>query len=170
MQTALAEESATLAGDSPAREALGGKYLTFVLGEEEYGLSILKVREIIGVMDITKVPQSADFVQGVINLRGKVIPVVDLRCKFGMPRVPYNEETCVIVVDVGEAMGIIVDTVCEVHDIQSDQIEPPPDIGAGDAHEFVLGMGKVGDEVKILLNIDQVLTSEALIPVAEDER
>ena len=166
MQDTLTETPVCAAGETSAQEALGGKYLTFNLGQEEYGLSILKVREIIGVLDITQVPQSAGFVQGVINLRGKVIPVVDLRRKFGLPRAAYNEETCIIVVDVGEAMGIIVDTVREVYDIESDQIDPPPDIGDGEAHEFVLGMGKVQGEVKILLNIDQVLTSEALIPVA----
>ena len=169
MQDTLTEAPAPPAGESLAQDALGGKYLTFNLGKEEYGLSILKVREIIGVLDITQVPQSADFVQGVINLRGKVIPVVDLRGKFGLPRIAYNQETCIIVVDVGEAMGIIVDTVREVYDIESDQIDPPPDIGDGHAHEFVLGMGKVDGAVKILLDIDQVLTSEALVSGADYE-
>lgn len=141
----------------------GGKYLTFHLNNEEYGLEILKVREIIGIMDITKVPQTPDYVEGVINLRGRVIPVIDLRSKFGLPRTEYNEETCIIVVDVGMMMGIIVDTVQEVHDIPAANIEPPPKLGAAVDTDFILGMGKVNDDVKILLEIDGVLTSDELV-------
>jgi purine-binding chemotaxis protein CheW len=142
---------------------LGGKYLTFRLGKEEFGVQILKVRELIGMMEITQVPQVRGYVQGVINLRGKVIPVVDLRAKFGLPRADYNQQTCIIVVDVGIMMGLIVDTVEEVHDIPSDRIEPAPVVGDGVETSFILGMGKVGNEVKILLSIDQVLTSEDLV-------
>ena len=143
-----------------------GKYLTFALGSEEYGLEILKVREIIGIMDITKVPQTPDSVQGVINLRGKVIPVIDLRSKFGLERADYNDQTCIIVVDVGVLMGIIVDTVQEVHDIPTDNIEPPPRLGSSVDTSFILGMGKLGEEVKILLDIDEVLTSTELVQLA----
>ncbi|MBN2560722.1 MAG: purine-binding chemotaxis protein CheW [Phycisphaerae bacterium] len=146
---------------------LSGKYLTFLLDDEEYGLEILKVREIIGIMDITKVPQTPDFVQGVINLRGKVIPVVDLRSKFGLQRTEYNDQTCIIVVDVGMMMGIIVDTVQEVHDIPAASIEPSPDLGSSTDTSFILGMGKVKDDVKILLDIDKVLTSEELVEIHE---
>ena len=142
---------------------LGGKYLTFLLADEEYGLDILQVREIIGIMDITKVPQTTNFVEGVINLRGKVIPVIDLRAKFGLPRAEHTEETCIIVVDVGTMMGILVDTVREVHDIAADNVEPPPDLGAVVNTDFILGMGKVGEEVKILLDIDKVLTTDKLV-------
>jgi purine-binding chemotaxis protein CheW len=142
---------------------LGGKYLTFMLDDEEHGIEILKVREIIGIMDITKVPQTPDFVEGVINLRGKVIPVIDLRTKFGLPRAEYNDQTCVIVVDVGMMMGIIVDTVQEVHDIPSSSIEPAPKLGSSVDTSFILGMGKVKDDVKILLDIDKVLTSADLV-------
>ncbi len=142
---------------------LGGKYLTFLLAEEEYGLEILKVREIIGIMSITKVPQTPDFVRGVINLRGKVIPVVDLRLKFGLEQTEYNDQTCIIVVDVGMLMGIIVDTLQEVHDIPGADIEPPPELGASVAIDFILGMGKVKDDVKILLDIERVLTMEELV-------
>ena len=142
---------------------LGGKYLTFMLDGDEYGLDILKVREIIGIMDITKVPQTSDFVKGVINLRGKVIPVVDLRCKFGLPEMDYNDQTCIIVVDVGMLMGIIVDTVQEVRDIPGGDIEPPPTLGTSVDTSFILGMGKVNDDVKILLDIDKVLTSGELV-------
>jgi len=155
--------------DSPSNETaetaedLGGKYLTFLLDNEEYGIEILKVREIINIMDITGVPQTPDFVEGVINLRGKVIPVVDLRTKFGLQRTEYNDQTCIIVVDVGMMMGIIVDTVQEVHDIPGDDIEPPPQLGSTVDTRFILGMGKVEGNIKILLNINEVLTRDDLV-------
>jgi purine-binding chemotaxis protein CheW len=147
---------------------LGGKYLTFLLDGEEYGLEILKVREIIGIMDITKVPQTPDFVEGVINLRGKVIPVIDLRSKFGLKRTEYNDQTCIIVVDVGMLMGIIVDTVQEVHDIPTANIEPPPSLGSSVDTSFILGMGKVKEDVKILLDIEKVLTTEDLVAITRN--
>ncbi len=168
METTLEKrKDATGAAAPPAETTgeLGGKYLTFLLAEEEYGLEILKVREIIGVMDITQVPQTPDFVRGVINLRGKVIPVVDLRLKFGLEQTEYNDQTCVIVVDVGMLMGIIVDTVQEVHDIPGADIEPPPELGAFVDTEFILGMGKVKDDVTILLDIERVLTAGELVQV-----
>ena len=142
--------------------AKAGKYLTFKLLDEEYGLEIIRVREIIGVMGITAVPQMPPFMKGVINLRGKVIPVIDLRLKFGFNEIEYTEQTCIIVVDVGKEIGIIVDTVSEVLDISSDRIEPPPSVGTSTDTTFILGMGKVGDAVKILLDIDKVLTVEGL--------
>lgn len=150
---------------------LGGKYLTFVLAEEEYGLEILKVREIIGMMDITAVPRTPDFVRGVINLRGKVIPVVDLRCKFGMPTTEATDETCIIVVDVGNVeMGIIVDKVSEVLDIVSEDIEPPPQFGVSVDTDFILGMGKANNRVTILLDISKVLTGEDLTEITTAAR
>ncbi len=164
METTVEAPAATPA-DNVAAD-LSGKYLTFRLADEEYGLEILRVREIIGVMDITRVPQTRPFVEGVINLRGKVIPVVNLRVKFGLPRAEYTEETCTIVVDVGELMGIIVDTVEEVHDISAQDIEPPPRMNGTVETGFILGMGKVDDDVKMLLDIAEVLTSEELV-VAE---
>ena len=143
-----------------------GKYLTFVLCEEEYGLEILKVREIIGLLDVTPVPQTPAFVKGVINLRGKVIPVVDLRLKFGMPEAEYTKETCIIVVDVAALlMGIIVDTVSEVIEIKEEEIEPAPSFGEKVDVKFILGMGKIKGKVKILLDIDRVLSSEELSAV-----
>lgn len=148
-------------------DELGGKYLTFLLDDEEYGLEILKVREIIGIMDITRVPQTPAFVEGVINLRGKVIPVIDLRAKFGLSRAEYNDQTCIIVVDVGMLTGIIVDTVKEVHDIPGTQIEPPPRLGANVNTSFILGMGKVKDDVKILLDIDKVLNADELVELQQ---
>ena len=118
-------------------------------------------------MDITKVPQTPAFVEGVINLRGKVIPVIDLRTKFGLARAQYNDETCIIVVDVGMMMGIIVDTVREVHNIPTADIEPPPQLGAAVDTDFILGMGKVKEEVKILLDIDKVLTTDDLVALQQ---
>ena len=166
METVL--EAPPVAGKSAqTAQAVGGKYLTFLLDREDYGVAILKVREIIGLMDITKVPQTPSFVEGVINLRGKVIPVIDLRTKFGLARAEYNDQTCIIVVDVGAMMGIIVDTVNEVHDIPSANIEPAPRFGSAVDTSFILGMGKVKDDVKILLDIDRVLTSEELVELQQ---
>lgn len=147
---------------------LGGKYLTFVLAEEEYGLEILKVREIIGMMDITAVPRTPNFVKGVVNLRGKVIPVVDLRLKFGLSAAEVTEETCIIVVDVGQVeMGITVDKVSEVLDIASEDIEPPPSFGVSVDTEFILGMGKANNKVAILLDISRVLRNDDVASVAD---
>ena len=148
--------------------SLGGKYLTFLLAGEEYGLEILKVREIIGVMDITPVPQTCEFVEGVINLRGKVIPIINLRKKFSLEKIEYDEQTCIIVVDVGMLMGIVVDTVQEVHDIQSSNIEPAPRLSSNLDNDFIQGMGKVDKKVKILLDIDKVLNIDELV-LAQDE-
>jgi purine-binding chemotaxis protein CheW len=147
--------------------AQGGKYLTFSLADEEYGLEILKVREIIGIMDITAVPQMPAYVKGVINLRGKVIPVIDLRLKFGLPPAEYTDQTCIVVVDVGTLTGIIVDTVQEVLDIETAQIDPPPPLGANVDTTFILGLGKVKDEVKILLDLDKVMSTEELREIEE---
>jgi purine-binding chemotaxis protein CheW len=142
------------------------KFLTFKLADESYGVEILKVREIIGLLNITAVPQMPVYMQGVINLRGKVIPVVDLRLKFGLDEAEHTEETCIIVVDVGREVGIVVDTVSEVLDIAGKNIEPPPSMGGSVDTSFILGMGKVGDAVKILLDIDRVLSTDELIDIA----
>lgn len=144
-----------------------GKYLTFALANEEYGLEILKVREIIGYIDVTAVPQTPHYVKGVINLRGQVIPVVDLRAKFGMETTDVTDETCIIVVEIVHAdrkfsTGIVVDRVQEVLDIPGDSIEEAPQFDSTVNTSFILGMGKVGDAVKILLDIDKVLGGESL--------
>jgi purine-binding chemotaxis protein CheW len=154
--------------NSPAAGATaasrGGKYLTFALGREEYGIGILKVREIIGYMDITAVPRTPEYVRGVINLRGQVISVVDLRAKFGMPAAERTDETCIIVVEItgrdGRKLstGIVVDRVSEVLDIAGENVEDPPAFGSAVDASFILGMGKVGQAVKILLDIDRVLS------------
>ncbi len=144
------------------------KYLTFALSDEEYGLEILKVREIIGQMEITRVPRMPGFVRGVINLRGRVIPVVDLRAKFEMDKVEDTEETCIIVVELGEIlMGAVVDRVCEVLDIPEREIEATPSFGARIDTEFILGIGKAKGRVIILLDIRKALTSEEVTMLAE---
>jgi purine-binding chemotaxis protein CheW len=135
-----------------------GKYLTFVLAGEEYGLQIMKVLEIISMMPVTPVPQVPEYIQGVINLRGKVIPVISLRAKLGMPEQEHTIQTCIIVVDVsGVEMGIIVDEVTEVLDINGEQIEDTPAFGAYVNTDFILGIGKKEDRVTILLDIARML-------------
>lgn len=144
-----------------------GKYLTFVLGREEFAIQVLKVREIMGIQDITAVPQTPAYVKGVINLRGKVIPVVDLRLKFGLSEIEYTQRTCIIVVQVQSAgvalhTGIIVDAVSEVLNLAAADIEDTPDFGdgCGSAASYLLGMAKVKGKVKILLDIDRVLSAQ----------
>jgi purine-binding chemotaxis protein CheW len=142
-----------------------GKYLTFSLAGEEYGIGILKVKEIIGMMPITTVPRTPGFVKGVINLRGKVIPVVDLRLKFGMEEIAYTERTCIIVVEIkGQGgsvlIGIVVDSVSEVLNIKGADIEDTPTFGARLDTDYILGMAKMNGGVKILLDIDKVLSGE----------
>jgi len=145
-----------------------GKFLTFVLGEEIYGIEILKAREIIGLMDITTVPQTPDYMKGVINLRGKVIPVIDLRKKFSMQEGVHTQETCVIVVEVNSSsIGLIVDSVSEVSDITGEEIENAPSFGQGIDTSFIMGLGKVKDKIIILLDIDAVLSTEELEMVEE---
>jgi len=165
MESAVLErEQATALNQNDDR---GGKYLVFGLGREEFGIRVLKVREIMGIQDITAVPRTPGHVKGVINLRGKVIPVVDLRLKFGLPEQEYTQRTCIIVVQVkGEAgpmlMGIVVDGVAEVLNLAVADIEDTPDFGDGTSTPYLLGMAKVKGKVKILLEIDRVLTSTDL--------
>jgi len=163
MTTALLEkpDAQRTEADREAGPA-GGKFLTFQLANEEFGVEILKVREINKIMSITAVPQMPAHMKGVINLRGKVIPVIDLRLKFGLPEAEHTEQTCIIVVNVGREIGIIVDTVSEVLDIKGENIEPPPAMGGAVNTSFILGMGKVGEDVKILLDIEQVMSSPEL--------
>jgi len=150
-----------------------GKYLSFVLGREEYGVEILKVQEIIGIMDVTRVPRTPGFVRGVINLRGRVIPVVNLRGKFMMPSTEDTEKTCIIVVQVSSGdltvtMGVIVDEVSEVLSFQQEQIEAAPSFGGGmDEADYITGMGKLGKKVVILLDADRVLKGEELEAMAQ---
>jgi purine-binding chemotaxis protein CheW len=149
-----------------------GKYLTFSLSEEEYGIGILKVKEIIGMMPITKMPQVPSYIKGVINLRGKVIPVVDLRLKFGLEEMEYTDRTCIIVMEIKSdtgrvMMGIVVDAVSEVLNIKATDIEDTPTFGVRLETDFILGMAKAGGGVKILLDIDKVVSTQETAIVCE---
>lgn len=158
--------SSTKATTAPT-DSRSGKYLTFFLGDEEYGLEILKVSEIIGMQPITRVPRVPDFVRGVINLRGKVIPVTDLRTKFEMV-VEEGRDACIIVVQMkGVQTGVIVDRVSEVVAIADHEVEDAPSFGAGIRTEFLLGIGKAGGRVKLLVNIDKVLESAELAAIEQ---
>jgi purine-binding chemotaxis protein CheW len=145
-----------------------GKFLTFSMGDEEYGIEIRHVTEIIGIQSITDLPDMPDFVKGVINLRGKVIPVIDVRLRFSMSERPYDERTCIIVVNInGLAVGLIVDSVSEVLDIPAGDIEPPPKVKKGESSRYIQGLGKVSDNVKILLDIRQMLFDEEIEQIKE---
>jgi purine-binding chemotaxis protein CheW len=155
------ETQGGMTAEAVERRRRAGKYLTFALGDQAFGLEILKVREIIGMVPITTVPGTPEAVRGVINLRGKVIPVVDLRAKFAMPTTEQTDETCVIVVQVqGTEMGIVVDRVSEVRDIPEDDIEDAPSFGTDLHTDFILGMEKADGQVTTLLEIEQVLTRQ----------
>ncbi len=163
-------ENGLLTVEAATLTARAGKYLTFNLFSEEYGIEILKVREIIGLMDITSVPRTPEFIRGVINLRGKVISVVDLRTKFGLESAEDTEETCIIVMDVSRngdriQIGILVDSVSEVLDIIQEDIEETPSFGSNLNTDFILGMAKSKGSVKILLNINMVLSAEELASI-----
>lgn len=162
--TEIAEAEKNLAVNVEDR---AGKYLVFHLGREEFGIRVLKVREIMGIQDITAVPQTPPHVKGVINLRGKVIPVLDLRLKFGLPPVEYTQRTCIIVVQVKTEtgfmqLGTVVDGVAEVLNLVASDIEDTPDFGQGVPTPYLLGMAKIKGQVKILLDIEQVLASQDL--------
>ena len=149
-------------------DSLAGKYLTFTLDDEEYGIALLKVKEIIGMMPITSVPQTPEYVKGVINLRGKVIPVTDLRLRFEMDTADYTDRTCIIVVEIqGQEttiqVGIVVDAVSEVMNIKAEEVVNAPSFGTKVETDYILGMANMDGQVKILLDIDRVLTSEAIV-------
>lgn len=143
------------------------KYLTFRIGSEDYGIAIANVTEIIGIQSITEIPEMPDYIKGVINLRGKVIPVMDVRIRFKLKPRDYDERTCIIVVEIdGTSVGLVVDRVNEVADIPEDQVEPPPKSkrkGGG----YIQGIGKIGKEVKILLDINKILYEDELETISE---
>jgi len=168
----MASELKTMNQAIKATTIKTGKYLTFSLEKEEYGIGILKVKEIIGMMPITSIPRTPAFVKGVINLRGKVIPVLDLRAKFEMETIAYTERTCIIVVEIDSdeatiLIGIVVDAVCEVLNIREEEVEETPKFGTRLKHDYILGMAKRDGGVKILLNIDRVLSSEEISEIEQ---
>jgi purine-binding chemotaxis protein CheW len=162
----------TISDKASGARGTTGKYMTFKLAAEEYGLEILKVRELIGLLEITRVPRAPDFIRGVINLRGKVIPVVDLRVKFGMETAVATSQSVIIVVQLGVAaagltMGILVDEVLEVRAIAEEDVEPPPNFQSQTVADFILGVGKADKRIIFLLDIDRVLTQPEAIRVAD---
>lgn len=149
-------------------DAQKDKYLTFHLAEEEYGVEIKFVTEIIGIQKITKLPDMPDFIKGVINLRSKVIPVIDVRVRFKMDTIPYGERTCIVVVSIADsAIGLIVDEVSEVIDIPDKDIDLPPRTSSKAHRQYIKGIGKVHDQVKIILDLDKLLSEEELQDVVQ---
>lgn len=156
MNTELLDED-----DDEGEDTQENKYLTFVIGKENFGIEIRYVTEIIGIQSITEVPDVPLYVKGVINLRGKVILVMDVRLRFGVDERSYDDRTCIIVININEQpVGLIVDRVLEVLDIPGSEIEPPPRMRKGRGNRFIQGMGKVGDQVKILLDANKLLFNE----------
>lgn len=148
-------------------DTMKDRFLTFHLGDEVYGIDILHVIEIIGMLNITKVPDMPEFVRGVINLRGQVIPVMDIRTRFNMPPLEYNDRTCVIVIRVdSELIGLVVDTVEEVVTISENSISPPPNIGKKTSHKYINGMGRYGEDIKILLDVNKLLFEKEIEELA----
>jgi len=153
-------------------EAIAGIYLTFTIGKEFYGIPVLKVKDIIGMVEITEVPRTPEFIKGVINLRGKIIPIMDLRLKFELEEIPYTERTVIIVLEIQvkdekRLMAVVVDTVSEVINISENNIEPPPQYGVSIESDFIMGMAKVKEKVAMLLNIEKVLNAQELADLAE---
>ena len=144
------------------------KFLTFHLASEDYAVEIKYVTEIIGIQKITEVPEMPVYVKGVINLRGKVIPVIDVRLRFKLPPKEYGDRTCIVVVDiVGNAIGLIVDEVSEVLNIPENQVDPPPKTGKGSQSRYIQGIGKIGDTVKIVLNVEKLLNDSEIEEIKE---
>ncbi len=165
--------STTSQSTKAVSDANAFKYLTFCLGNEHYGIPILRVREIIGMIPITPLPRTPEYVRGVMNLRGRIIPVIDLRTRFGLAAGEATKESCIIIVDAHESeteqllTGIVVDTVHEVQDIAAESITPPPEFGAAVPLDYVRAMGKAKDHVVVLLDIAEVLGAKVEMPPAE---
>jgi purine-binding chemotaxis protein CheW len=169
----MAISNTTAKGPQNSRSANSNahKYLTFCLGNEQYGIEILRVREIIGLIAITPLPRTPDFVKGVMNLRGRIIPVMDLRRRFGLAETETTKETCIIVVDAANAesgeqnlTGVIVDSVREVQDIPAEAVEPAPEFGMAVPLDYIQGMGKAKDKVVVLLDVSEVLDARSAVP------
>jgi purine-binding chemotaxis protein CheW len=158
MAETLVQESLELEEDTQK-----GKFLTFILGAESYGIEIRYVTEIIGIQPVTEVPELPDYIRGIINLRGKIIPVMDVRLRFKKPFREYNDRTCVIVVDISEiSIGLIVDSVSEVITINEGEIVPPPEVSKGLSNRYIKGIGKVGNDVKLILDCNKLLNEDEI--------
>jgi len=140
-----------------------GKFLTFAVGKEDYGIEIKNVTEIIGIQAITGIPELPPYVKGIINLRGKIIPVMDVRLKFRKESMEYNDRTCIIVIEMMDiSIGLIVDNVAEVLNIDDENIVPPPDVKTGFHNRYISGIGKVGNSVKLILDCDKLLREDEI--------
>lgn len=144
------------------------KFLAFLLGNESYAVSIMAVKEIIGITEITAIPKVPKFIKGVINLKGKIVPVIDMRLKFGMPEKPYGPRTCIIIIEIRDEgdlklMGVIVDTVSEVLAIDETEMQPPPELSGADDMNFIKGIGKTHNKVIWILNLDKILNTGELV-------
>jgi purine-binding chemotaxis protein CheW len=160
--------SRSRASDAHGTAEVAGKFLTFFLAEEEYGVEILKVSEIIGLLPVTRIPGAPASARGVVNLRGKVIPIIDLRLRFGMETVESTDETCIIVVQFAQMkIGLVVDRVSEVIDIRGEDVDPAPNFGSSVSNEFLLGIAKSSGSVKLLLDIERVLTRSEINVLSE---
>lgn len=147
-----------------------GRYLTFYLGKDVYGIEIKYVTEIIGVQPITKIPEVAEYIKGIINLRGKIIPVIDMRLKFKKQEIEYDDRTCVIIVDTQEIIvGLIVDKVADVLTLNEEDIAPPPSHKSGIRNRYISGIGKVGGEIKLLLDCEKIFTDEETQEISQIE-
>lgn len=161
-------ETTATAAKTETKNQHAGKFLSFFLKQEEYGIEILKVQEIIGILPITRVPRTPEFVKGVINLRGKIIPVTDLRAKFNMEEREETSETCIIVVQTnGLEIGVIVDKVSEVLDISDTEIEDVPSFGTDVSTDYLLGIGNTSGRVRLLLDIDRILTAKEFVQIQD---
>lgn len=159
----------------PKIEIKGGKYLVFLINGNHYGIPILDTSEINGIMNITPIPKTPEYIKGIINLRGKIIPVMDLRLRFGMEQKEYNSETCIIIINlkfnqVIKQIGIIVDTVSEVFDLPASDIERPPSYDSDDDNEFLDGIGKVKNKIIMLLNIKKILQTKEMTKILSDKK
>lgn len=149
--------------DDENEDTQKGKFLTFAVGNENYGIEIKNVTEIIGIQEITGIPELPIYVKGIINLRGKIIPVMDVRLKFKKEAIPYNDRTCIIVIEIMElSIGLIVDNVAEVLNIEDENIDVPPDVKTGFSNRYISGIGKVGNSVKLILDCDKLLSQDEL--------
>jgi purine-binding chemotaxis protein CheW len=157
--------------DEDDEDAQKDKYLTFHLANEDYAVEIRFVTEIIGIQKITEVPDMPEFVKGVINLRGKIIPVIDVRARFKLAPREYDDRTCIIVVNINDmTVGLVVDEVSEVANIPEGQVEPPPRAATGQGGRYIQGMGKMDDEVKIILDVSKLLYDEELEMLKESSK
>jgi len=148
-----------------AEDTLKGRYLTFSVGNESYGIEVRHITEIVGIQAITEMPELPYYIKGIINLRGKIIPVMDVRLRFGKEPKDYNDRTCIIVIDIGDlTFGLIVDAVSEVITIPEEDIIVPPKLGS---NRYIKNIGKVGDDVKLLLDCEKLLSADEIKIITE---